>query len=55
MEWNLDNMNVSCIKCIGYYHNSSRGCHRHMPTVSPFLHQSNLLVVLFILGIALIS
>ena len=23
----LDNVNVSCIKCIGYYYNSSHVCH----------------------------
>ena len=32
----LDNVNVSCIKCMGYYHNSSRIRHRMRLQLDPF-------------------
>ena len=32
----LDNVNVSCIKCIGYYHNSSRKRHGMHLQLDPF-------------------
>ena len=32
----LDNVNVSCIKCIGYYRNSSHECHGMHLQLDPF-------------------
>ena len=32
----LDNVNVSCIKCIGYYRNSSHGLHGMRLQLDPF-------------------
>ena len=38
----LDIVNVSCIKCIGYYRNSSRGCQgMHLQLVPGLLYSRN--------------
>ena len=37
---NLDNMNVSSIKCISHYHNSSRGRHGKRLQLVPFYYKA---------------